>query len=724
LINKWLFLNKKQNEDVLSKMKILLLAILPIMFVAIFACDESSEKEENIENVENLLQIAEELLNVNDSLALKYSLKANDVSIRQDNNLMIGKSFLLIAECKKNTNDVDSAISSIGKAIYYLQMTQEKKLLAMAFSRLAQIYMQTCKYQESYEYFSKGIDLAEKINDDDLLKLLYTNVSVVFTKIGNYEKSLEFILKAMELYDKDENYQQYILLQSNLVSLYNEYGKYHEALKTILPLSKEVLDMNDSMSIAVIFSEISDTYLELDSLEKADENIDIAYSHIMDDENKFPPILKAYILASKGNIFKHRKNYDSALYYFDIAKDIYQANRHISGVSDILSQMANIASEKGEQNIAKKLLLESTNNARSANYKRLISDNYKLLSNIYSEEGNATKALEYYKKYSNLKDTLFNQQSNNKILDLQINYETKKKQQENKSLKELNTLQRNYFIALAILLIILVIVIFSRYNTKKKSLEILTSKNEIISEQNKNLDILNKELSEANATKDKFFLILSHELLNPIKWIDNVASMLKDKYKKMSPDELEQALSALSHSSSTSSQLLDNLLTWSKIQVGRIEIVQENVNVHNIVRELEKVFRAKLHDKKIGIENNIAKDFYIHTDKQMLITVLRNLIDNAIKFSHPNSYVVIAANYEDGKAVVKVRDNGLGIKESDRKKIFDISQSFSTFGTNKEKGSGIGLILCKEYLEKSGGTLSINPEINKGTELILTFRVR
>jgi signal transduction histidine kinase len=510
--------------------------------------------------------------------------------------------------------------------------------------------LQTCRYQKSYENFSKGIELAEEINADDILKQLYTNVSVVFTKIGNYEKSLEYILKAMDLYDKDENYQQYILLQSNLVSLYNEYGKYQEALSTILPFSKEVLNMNDSMCIAIIYSELSDTYLELDSLEKAEKNIDVAYAHIIDDENKFPSILKAYILASKGNVFQYMKNYDSALYYFDIAKDIYHANRHISGVSDILSQMATIASENGELSLAKRLLLESTNNALSADYKRLASDNYKLLSNIYSEEGNAAKALEYYKKYSNLKDTLFNQQSNFKLLDLQIHYETKKKQQENKALKELNTLQRDYFIAIAILMTILVIVIFSRYNTKRRSLETLTSKNKIISEQNKNLDILNKELSEANATKDKFFLILSHELLNPIKWIDNVASMLKEKYQKMSSDELNQALSALSQSSSTSSQLLDNLLTWSKIQVGRIDIDKENVNVHKIVWKLESMFRAKLHEKRIEIENNNYPDFYIHTDKQMLITVLRNLIDNAIKFSYPESSVIIDSKLEDGKA--------------------------------------------------------------------------
>ena len=695
--------------------------ILSIFFLSIFinACNQDQKGKGGEEKAKDLLKIAVELINTEDSLAFKYSLEALELSRQHENAALIGESFLLLGHSKKNLGQLDTAITLIKAAIKYLESENEKRLLARSYSKLAQIYLESCNYQRSYEYFKKGIEIAEEIDDISILKQLYTNISTVFIQIGNYDRSLEYLYKAMEVFKKGANDDQYILLRTNLVSLYNECGKYQEALKTAVQIKSEVENLNDSMSLAIIYNELSNTYLKLDNLEKANENIDKAFSYIVEDEKKFPPILKAYIYTSKGNIFKSMDELDSAIYYYQIAREIYASNRHISGASDILMLLASIDKERKNYSSAKKLLLESTKNALKVNYKRLAADNYKLLSDINSEEGNASKALEYYKKHIEIKDSLFNQRSDNRLLDLQISYETREKQQENTALKELNSLQRNYFIAIAVLMILLIIVILSRYKTKKRSVEALTEKNEIISVQNNNLDILNKQLSEANATKDKFFLILSHELLNPVKWMDNVAKMLRNQHNNMTDEELDQAIAALSQSSSTSTQLLDNLLTWSKIQVGRIEINNENVNVHDLLNEIENMFKAKLIEKHISIENHIANDLIINTDKQMLQTIFRNLIDNAIKFSYPGGNIIVSSSVENNRAVIKIRDFGTGIKESDRKKIFDISKSFSTFGTNREKGSGIGLILCKEYIAKSGGSLDINTNVDKGTEMIL-----
>lgn len=686
------------------------------------SCGNSGKNEDNPDRhsrIENLLDEAEATFSLNDISALRYCRKAIRLSVENENKNLTGKSYLYYGTTLKNLNRPVPAKKSFETALEYLSDGGDKELLAACYSRLAQIHLDNCDYLQAYELFTKGREIAEKISSIKVLKQIYTNIAVVFTKIGNYNKALEYTYKAIELYDEENNEQQYLLIHNNVASLYNEYGKHDKALEVLNKIIGPAADLNDSFATAIIYSELADVYMSLDSISKAKESIEISYNHIIPDQRFFPVFLKAYIMASKGRIFKKSNMLDSALIYLEKARKIYAENGHISGESDVLSDMASIAAGRKDYKLAKRLLFRSNDHALDVNYRRLASLNYEQLSEIYLRENNPEKALEYYKKHIALKDSLYNEKSNNKLMDLQISYETRKKEQENTSLRDMNSLQRNYFIAFAVLLILLIIVMFSRYKTKKKSLEALTGKNKIISAQNKDLDTLNNQLAEANATKDKFFLILSHELLNPVKWLDNVAKMLRDNYKNMPPEEIDRALAALWQSSSTSSQLLENLLTWSKIQVGRIELTKTNVRVYELIDELKNVFLTKLVEKKIGVSNNVDKDIILKTDRNMLYTVLRNVIDNAIKFSHENGEVLLWSEQENETLCIIVKDQGTGIKEADKSRIFDISKSFSTFGTKREKGSGIGLILCREYMNYAGGDIRIDSQEGKGTEIRL-----
>lgn len=236
-----------------------------------------------------------------------------------------------------------------------------------------------------------------------------------------------------------------------------------------------------------------------------------------------------------------------------------------------------------------------------------------------------------------------------------------------------------------------------------------------------------EELELQNVTKDKFFSIISHDLKNPIASIIGFSQLLKDNYKELEPSKIESFISIINKSSIFTLGLLQNLLEWSRIQTGRLEPIKVNFNLNNLISTIVESSEAQSKVKQITISTKFKTNLSAHADNKMIDTVVRNLIANAIKFTPSGKSITILTEeiIIDDKKVIQttIKDTGIGISKINIKKLFKIETNYMSLGTNNEKGTGLGLILCKEFLDKNNGTIRVESKENVGSSFIFTLEM-
>ena len=230
-----------------------------------------------------------------------------------------------------------------------------------------------------------------------------------------------------------------------------------------------------------------------------------------------------------------------------------------------------------------------------------------------------------------------------------------------------------------------------------------------------------ERLRELNATKDKFFSIIAHDLKNPFNDLMGFTQLLALNIDKYDKPKIEQFTQIIHQSSKLAYNLLENLLDWSRSQTGTLKYNPEKISINQLVDENINLLESTAKNKNIRIFSELDKEVYAQADKNMIRTVLRNLISNGIKYTNQGGYINIRSFCDNHICEISVADNGIGISAENIDKIFKIDESFSTIGTEREKGTGLGLILCKEFVEKNGGRLRVKSEPEKGSAFSFTL---
>ncbi len=248
----------------------------------------------------------------------------------------------------------------------------------------------------------------------------------------------------------------------------------------------------------------------------------------------------------------------------------------------------------------------------------------------------------------------------------------------------------------------------------KKSRDLIIAQNQQLAEQN-------RQLQELNATKDKFFSIVAHDLKNPFSTLVTLSGILKDGLGNYGVDQIEKYAQMIYQTSERGYNLLENLLEWSRSQTGSIRFHPESVKLKEIVTKSLNVLENHAKNKHISIHSEIPEDMLAFVDVKMLATIIRNLVSNAIKFTERGGNVNIGAKDTGEQIAITVSDTGVGITEEHMKKLFRIDTYLSTAGTTGEKGTGLGLTLCKEFIEKHGGKIWVKSEVGKGSHFTFTL---
>ncbi|MCB1193887.1 MAG: hybrid sensor histidine kinase/response regulator [Leptospiraceae bacterium] len=232
-----------------------------------------------------------------------------------------------------------------------------------------------------------------------------------------------------------------------------------------------------------------------------------------------------------------------------------------------------------------------------------------------------------------------------------------------------------------------------------------------------------QKLEVLNAAKDKLFSIIAHDLRNPFQGILGLGEVIIHNIAELDKAQIHKYVSSMYRSTKEGYNLLENLLEWSRTQTDKIQYFPEKLNINHVVQANIRMSSSTAQNKSIQLKSLVKDDIYVLADKNTIDTIFRNLISNAIKFTPKNGEVTIDSKLTDRFVEIIISDTGVGIPKEDIDKLFQISVKYSTNGTENEKGTGLGLILCKEFIEKNGGTISVESIEGKGSSFKFTLPI-
>jgi len=560
-------------------------------------------------------------------------------------------------------SEFDTAIDYFEKSISFSQREEDDKRFIEAIINKANVYVTINKQDDAKEIYLNALEFAKKIKNKKFVVICYSNLGLVYMQKHEYHNALENYMKAMKLYEELNNQKQVYVVMANLSILYFHLENYEEAISYSLKAIEVGESLKEWNRLSQLYNNLGSIYLNHNNLQEGEKYLTKAM-------NLKIKIGVDYGLAKTLNnlseILHNQKRYDKALEYLKKSLEIKRKLGDKPGEFNSLLNVTNIFTELQKYSEALETIKEVEKVADELNDIKLKPSIYELYYKFYSKKGDAEKAFYYHKKLSKV---FFENYAN--IHDKQLNK------------------------------------LMTKFENEK-------------AEKEKKLQYLkNIELKRANTTKDKFFSIIAHDLKSPFSAIVSFITLMKLGYDKFSPERIESLINELDSNVKNTYGLLENLLTWSRMQSRAMRYKPQNINVNVIINKVFTTLHSKADEKNIKLINHASTELYVYADYFMLQTVIRNLVNNAIKFTSSDGTISIFAQDIGGKIKISVKDTGVGIPKDGIDKLFKIESSFSTYGTNQEKGTGLGLILCKEFVEKNNGKISVESEVGKGTTFLI-----
>ena len=354
------------------------------------------------------------------------------------------------------------------------------------------------------------------------------------------------------------------------------------------------------------------------------------------------------------------------------------------------------------------------------NHERIIV--YQKLSDYYARKGGFDKAYSYLIRFHQLNDSIFNLQKERQISELTRQYELNRKDQETELLK------RQYritviigLITVLLFLLILVLLLHDRNRRRLINRE-LEKRNETISRGKDNLELAfevlrkkEKQLAEANSAKDTFFSIIAHDLRSPFHALLAFSEILQQSHKRIPDEEREEMINVIKDSAGNLYKLLENLLEWTRTQTNRVEVKPELFPMERVIDKNIELLAPLAAKKEIHIDHEPGNSCQAFADPGMVDFVFRNLLSNAVKYVHRGGRILIRTNLTSEGPLLSITDNGVEIPPQDLEKLFRIDSKIKTPGTEMEKGTGLGLTICKEFVEKNNGRIWAESTEGKGS---------
>jgi len=568
----------------------------------------------------------------------------------------------------------DSALLMGEKGLEVARQSRFEKGMALSLLTKGVAYASKGRYPEALNCHLQALRISEKIGLEGLTGNIYCDIGIVYTDMGDNSKALEYTERALEIARKSGVEASVAGLLVNVAEIHKNRNAFDSAIYYNTQALKVVRKTHDSLTMAIILLNTGDNYTRKRQPEKALNFLE-ASLHISEKIRDVEGLA-----------------YSNTL----MAEAYYQSRQYMKSID---------YGEKGLQ-LAKTLGISE-----------LTKEAYHTLYVVYKDLGNFEKALEARNGEIALNDSLYNLAKEKELKRLQSDYDLEKTQHQIDLLNKDKLLQQSklakerithYLFVGLVCLLGLWAFFLVKSNSQKQRL------NKLLKDQNQEIVTQNRQLEDLNAIKNKLLSIIGHDLRSPVSSLKGFVDLLKSS--TLTEQQIRHFSTLMSNSLVSTSHLLDNLLFWAKSQMEGMRVNTKSFDLLPIIHQNKDLVQSRAEEKEVSLlTDETRRPVLVYADEVMVDMVIRNLVENAIKFSRRGDAVTISTYVEKDSVTIIVQDTGMGIQLEDQSKIFNRSVSHTTSGTSREKGSGLGLSLCKELVEKNGGRIWFESEPGKGT---------
>lgn len=619
--------------------------------------------------------------------------------------ILTGCILLFFHAAIAQTAKADSLIRSLGSMT---KDTQYVRFLNLIAEELADK-----NADRSLEFAKQGFDLSLELKFTRGKGISLNNMGWAYYRKGDYSKGFDFALQALRINDSIVNLPQLAISYRNVGAIYNSQAKYGESMDYFRKEMRIHEQLNDQHGIGRSLNNIAFSAHRGKFRDSA-----LIYSHAaLEHNSKLGDKYKiAFCLRTLGDIYMEDGATDRAIDYFSASVAAARTAKSNFIIETALYRLGKAYQQKKQWKTSIIYFEEAVKVAEELGAKGEQSTINKLLAQSYAALGDFRNAFRTQSAHVTLNDTLFEERSRARFAQMQVAFETEKKQAEINLLKKEDEIQkekirdqRNYtfFLLIGVGLVMALWLVAWRRNQFKQLV-------------NKQLRLQKQALEQASFQKDKIFSILSHDLRTPISSLSAVLQLVEQQ--SLSEEAFARIRSALGKQISSLNTTLDNLLLWSKNQMGGVtDVHPTDAAVYDIVENNRHLLTGAASQKKIAIINEVPINAKLYADIHHLDIVIRNLLLNALKFTDEGGEVTIRYTDNQGNATISVSDTGVGMTAEQLDKLFKINTHFTTPGTRNEKGAGLGLLLCKEFVEANRGSVAVTSEPGNGSVFSVTL---
>lgn len=566
------------------------------------------------------------------------------------------------------------------------------------------------KYNDAIIYYNKALEAATQNFDSTEIATQYSNMGISYFLMGNYEKSIENYQKALNIDQALKNQETIGIDYSVIGNVFATWGKHENAITFFNEALKIARTLNNAEQISTRLNKLASSYIALQRNDSAliylQESMSITKQ--LKNTNRLGMVQNQI-----GLTYQKSGNHQLAMAYYDSA--ISNIKGDIKTEAILNSNICETCLISGDYKKAEVYCHKGLSSAIDIGLMHTIIKTYGLLGKICYQTGRYKEAYEFFELYSTYKDSAFSQESQKKLTEFQTIFETEKKDAEINLLNSEKLIQETlikeakqrqvFFIIITLLLAVLFFLLFYQYTNRKKINTLLAAKND--------------QLGQLNSTKDKFISIIAHDLKNPFSAFSNISSALFYKKSTLSENEVDQLTASLYHSSIKIKDMLMSLLDWARMQKDNLDVALASFDLSKTVTQSIEFNAALAEAKNIVILNKVDHEILLTSNNKTILTVLNNLLTNAIKFSNDGQSIEVYTSIQNNCINLIVEDHGIGLTRSEISQLFRIDIDTRKIGSSKDKGTGMGLILCKELLEKINGKIMVESSPGTGSKFIV-----
>lgn len=619
----------------------------------------------------------------------------------------------------------DSALYFANRSELILQRNDPESLLPFLFKSKGQIYENKLMTERSLLYFRKAYDEFIKLENFTEIGNCALSMGNLYYDMANYSEAYFYYLQSLNAYEKENDRLGIARMENNLGNVSYDMGRLIEAEKHYRKANEIYRQIGLSNEGYGALSNIGGIFYERELYDSAL----MVYQEIMDqlDPDSLVSSQERYILSMVYN--------NAALAYDDLgdkqmALAFYQKALHLANTGNdestagsIYVNLGSLYGELGDQDSALYYLHRSLQIARERNYKSLELEVFEELAKLHASAGSYASAYNWMLRYDTLYKSLFNEAQSREIMQLRSRYEQEISEQEIQQLQSESQVQKmlnKLFIIFIVIIVALAIVIAVNLRSKKQTNQMLAERTLQISDALSKLSESESELQNLNKSKDRIFSVVAHDLRNPVAAVTGFSELLYDNFEEFPVETQKEYLLQILQGTRRIQDLLENLLIWARSQMKAVKYEPESLKMQELLSDCVREMKANLDHKKVDCLLEIDPGCMVYADKAMMHTVFRNLIINAIKFSFPGGSIRISSTSPGaGFCTIRISDEGIGIQPEIQQKLFSANEVVSTPGTTGESGSGLGLVICKEFLERNRGNIHVESEPGNGSTFVV-----